>query len=537
MELRDNPGVEDSSAASPFEELRGVHIGQAWGMASRLTRCSADADDVMQDAFIVAWKKRDRIPENPWPWFCAVITNCARNRLRKNARVQPMPDLDPEAYTDDATGPDQLAHNAELRAEVIDALQELKPGEHEAVALCVLGGLSHTEASDVTGANVNTIKARVRRGLQNLRDKLGGRRGSVEAFLALPVLPHPSGGLEVAVSRWTSVAKAGGATSWVPQVTATQLTAGAGMLALVVVGAVLVLTNPQGEEPEFTPPPAVAEGDPPPRTSSEDADGPAPGAEPDRDASEPADTVGDGVNPDGGAGNGRGGAGNNSEADGGDSGNTFRDPETGALMEVVEGTDPGQMSGGGHISWRGTAIVREDGWRIAHGRWQYFYENGQVREEGEMVHGKKQGEWVFNHKNGQLADRTHWHENKKHGAWESYNEDGVLTARGTSHMGKATGVKTYYYPDGSVRRTFTYQDGKLDGPVRVFDRNSRLVLETPYRDGKRNGREIEFNPETSRPLRETTYRNGVKDGVEIKYHYVTGRLLQTRVNQPDPDND
>jgi len=518
VQARDNPGVESTNADSPFEELCGVHIGQAWGMASRLTTCSADADDVMQDALVVAWTKRAVIPPDPWPWFCTVITNCARNHQRKNARVRPMPDIDPDSSVDDYARPESAAQADELRIRIHNALSELSTEEHEAVALCLLGGLSHAEASKATGTNLNTIKARVRRGTERLRKKLKHRPEGIEAFLALPALPPPSGGLNNAVSRWTGIAKSAAPVSFLPRLTATQMVVAGFVAATLMVGMLLLALNLSDtgqkeldvsrQNPQL---PLDAGGTEEPQDSSrplpdqvtpENNGNEAESAQPDDPGTEAATP------------------GEPPAEDTTDSSNgTGTEPE---LFPIFDKHPSGALRSAGYF-------VKTDTGNFVHGHWQYFYPSGELVDEGDYVMGAKQGTWKHYYRNSTVASIGNYVDNKKHGLWQFYREDNSPEAQGEFLEDEQSGTWTYYFPGGEICQTVVWLNGKRNGWCRRFDLNGTLVFETEYADDMRNGMHIEYDPLTRRERRESRYVNGVKHGVEIIHDPYTGGLLKSAV--------
>lgn len=514
--MRDNPGVRGSSADSPFEELCGVHIGQAWGMASRLTTCSADADDVMQDALVVAWTKRAMIPPEPWPWFCAVITNCARNHQRKNARVKPMPYIDPDSRSDSAAHPARALQADELRAELQAAISELSPEEHEVVALCVLGGLTQQEASKATGVNINTVKARVRRGTERLREKLKHRPSGVEAFLALPAFPLPSGGLERAVSRWVSVAKNGGPISYLPRLTIPQLAVAGCLLVAFIVAVVVLALNPPGADSETEKVTGAELIEPLPE----------PPDQPDQQTAAP----------DGPHQPARPGA--NQEAvdiAAGGAGHTFPDSHPDAPDETAVPVKPEEsdqllyMSDkypSGELRSEGTVLKTADGYFV-HGHWKYYYRDGTLQDEGEYIRGSKQGTWKKYHQNTVCASQGTFVDDQKHGLWEYFRPDGSLLVRGECFRGEKNGTWTGYFASGNICETTVWQHNARNGWRRRYDGAGRLILDTAFADNRKNGQEIEYDPATRRPRKETSYFNGLKHGLAVVYDPATGYVMES----------
>jgi RNA polymerase sigma factor (sigma-70 family) len=493
----------DISATGSFDELCSAHATRAWGFASRLTQCSADADDVMQDAFVVAWRKRDLIPVEPWPWFCTVVSNCARNHRRKTGKVQRMASIESVAPEDSGEIPARAAEINELRTELVAALNELGPEEHQAVALCVLGGLTQAAASELTGTNLNTIKARVRRGLDRLREKLKNRPDSIEAFLALPVLPFPPDTLEGAVSRWSETAKG---------TESTGVLAGASLSKSVLLGCVLLLVVGTGLNIGFNlmdfgrESPAVGAVGP----AGDGSDSGAP----------PADStaVGGPLQP----------------VDRKPAGSTPGEPDPGASFAIDPLPPERRPAGGaeqelmvtkklypsGELEVQGTAL-KTSGEPLNHGHFIAYYETGQMKAEYSYVRGALEGTWSAFYPDGRLSYRGEYAADRKHGFWTYYRADGTTETSGEYFDDNKVGTWTTFYPSGDHERLDHYVRGVLSGLRKEYDQSGALFQTTEYADNKKNGLQLEYDPASGSIVRETRFEAGQKHGLERLFDPVT----------------
>lgn len=157
-----------------FAELVRLHAPVAHRVAYLITRSAADADDALQDGTVKAYYALDRFrPDRPFrPWFVTIVSNEARNRARSGARREALrlrvaPDVPPPDPADDAVasvqGEELLSH--------VDAL----PGRlRAAVALRYVVGLSERETAAALGIRRGTVKSRVSRGLERIRQSLEG---------------------------------------------------------------------------------------------------------------------------------------------------------------------------------------------------------------------------------------------------------------------------------------------------------------------------------------------------------------------------
>lgn len=211
---------------------------RGWRLACSLLRNSADAEDAVQQAFLVALRKPDDIPrDDPWPWFATVIALEARNVRRRYQRPQVSIDAgeEPMQLPDHRHTPaeDSLA-SRELAQQLAVALDELPGDEREALVLTQLGGMSYAESARALDVPLGTFNHRVSRGLQKLRKRMGA--GDAAVLGCLPLLPvdEPPATLEPFLE--SKLAAAGG--SAVP---ATVIIAGIAMKKTVLLVSLLVL--------------------------------------------------------------------------------------------------------------------------------------------------------------------------------------------------------------------------------------------------------------------------------------------------------
>ena len=171
---------------------------RAWRLAYALMRNAHDAEDVVQESFVVAALRRDRIPtDDPWPWFATVVTNVARNARR--TRRKHMHDDPPEVPAPPT--------DADLSVLVAEALAQLPEPERDALACTHLSGLTQAQAAEALDVPTGTIATRVRSGLVKLREKLGMGEKEVVLGIGIMFIPQPTGGIQVATQRWVQTAQ------------------------------------------------------------------------------------------------------------------------------------------------------------------------------------------------------------------------------------------------------------------------------------------------------------------------------------------
>jgi RNA polymerase sigma-70 factor (ECF subfamily) len=227
---------------------------QAWRTAYVMLSNAADADDLLQQAFLVAWRKAEQAPrDNAWPWLAAIIANEARNFRRKRSRCSG-PGLDSVSEPAMDNEPDKQLQRAELAALVHVCLAELGEDQRIAIVLTHLSGLSQAQAAEALGVPLNTLKARVRRGLDSLREALGKNAPGLEGTLkSLPVAP-PVGGFIAAKAAWSaslaSNMAVAGATTTAGATVSVNLLVAASVTVLVLVAGIAGYALQQSETPK-----------------------------------------------------------------------------------------------------------------------------------------------------------------------------------------------------------------------------------------------------------------------------------------------
>ncbi len=161
-----------------FPEFLSHHQDLVYGVARRMTRNPADAEDLAQAAFIRAYRAlRGYEPQRRRElrargWLVSIVANLGRNRARR--QPAPMIDLDDVAglLPDQGPGPDGIAAVRESARRWRARLDALPPRYGRAVELRHVSGLSYPELAQALGRPVNTVKSDVHRGIAMLREAL-----------------------------------------------------------------------------------------------------------------------------------------------------------------------------------------------------------------------------------------------------------------------------------------------------------------------------------------------------------------------------
>lgn len=156
--------------AEAFRTLVERHVAAVTGVARRMLRDDAEAEDVAQEAFLRLWRSGSAIEVGPAgvrPWLRRVVSNLCIDRLRGSARLTVTDDVPEQAEE-----PGQLAglENAELSARVDGALKLLPERQRLALTLFHFEGLSQNEvaaAMEISDEAVELLLARARRALKS----------------------------------------------------------------------------------------------------------------------------------------------------------------------------------------------------------------------------------------------------------------------------------------------------------------------------------------------------------------------------------
>ena len=145
----------------------------AYGLAYRVLRDSALAEDAVQEAFITVWRTAGTyISERgkPRTWLLTLVHRRAVDLVRREQRRR-MPDAAQEPAPATPAAEDEATVRERRRA-VQAALTQLPADQREALELAYYGGLTQTELAQHLGVPLGTVKSRMFAGLRRLGDLL-----------------------------------------------------------------------------------------------------------------------------------------------------------------------------------------------------------------------------------------------------------------------------------------------------------------------------------------------------------------------------
>lgn len=149
-----------------FEQLLRRHQGMVRAQLRRLLHGDEmAADDLAQEAFVVAWKKLDQFRGDAKfsTWLYRIAYTCFLQSYRKNAgRSDTQEDVDADLMP-------TYSSTVDLQMDIERAMQRLSAGEQAVLLHCVQMGLSHDEAAYVLAMPLGTVKSHANRGKTKLQ--------------------------------------------------------------------------------------------------------------------------------------------------------------------------------------------------------------------------------------------------------------------------------------------------------------------------------------------------------------------------------
>ena len=172
-------------AKDEFESEALRHLDALYRTALRMTRSEADAEDLVQETYIRAFRFREQftLGTNMKAWLFRILTNTFINTYRRKAAQPEVTDLEGvdesslyRRMADDraaSTSPDPETEllNSVVDTEVTDALEEL-PEKFRTAVLLDVEGFSYKEIAEMLGIPIGTVMSRLHRGRKFLQKRL-----------------------------------------------------------------------------------------------------------------------------------------------------------------------------------------------------------------------------------------------------------------------------------------------------------------------------------------------------------------------------
>jgi RNA polymerase sigma-70 factor (ECF subfamily) len=164
-----------TTTAERFEAFVVPEVDVLLRVAKSLTRHTQDAEDLVQDTLLRAYRSMDTFDgSHPRSWLLTIMRNAEINRHRRQRpRLLTEAEMDgPDAVGDDGATAETKALASTFDAAVVEALNALPDTFREAVELIDLRGLTYAEAAAATGVAEGTLMSRAHRGRRRMRTRL-----------------------------------------------------------------------------------------------------------------------------------------------------------------------------------------------------------------------------------------------------------------------------------------------------------------------------------------------------------------------------
>lgn len=180
--------MPDQSRVVRFEEIALPHLGAAYNLARWLVQNEADAQDIVQEAYLRAFKFFSGYHGgDARAWLMTIVRNTCYTWLQQNRVLRsadPIEDKLDELGMD-FSDPEMLLVQTVDAQMVRQALQELPVEFREVVVLREMEGFSYKEIANVVDIPIGTVMSRLKRGRNRLHALLVSRMGK-EASIELP---------------------------------------------------------------------------------------------------------------------------------------------------------------------------------------------------------------------------------------------------------------------------------------------------------------------------------------------------------------
>ncbi|WP_200799363.1 RNA polymerase sigma factor SigE [Williamsia sterculiae] len=180
----------DGALMPSWDELVREHADRVYRLAFRLSGNAQDAEDLTQETFIRVFRSLQNYRPGTFEgWLHRITTNLFLDMVRRRAkiRMEALPE-DYERVPGNSPDPEQVYHDANLDPDLQSALDSLAPEFRATVVLCDIEGLSYEEIATTLGVKLGTVRSRIHRGRQALREHLAAQgHHDVKSVAAGPV--------------------------------------------------------------------------------------------------------------------------------------------------------------------------------------------------------------------------------------------------------------------------------------------------------------------------------------------------------------
>ena len=181
---------------SEFEQVALVHIDSVYNVALRLTRNTSDAEDLVQETYLKAFRffAKFQAGTNCKAWLLKILTNLFNNKYRQRIKEPPQVSYDEveedflysrllKETLEPNENPEQILFSQIVEDDVKKVMDNLPEEFRMVVILSFIEDCSYKEIAEIMDTNIGTVKSRLHRGRMMLQKSLyeyGKKRGFVK---------------------------------------------------------------------------------------------------------------------------------------------------------------------------------------------------------------------------------------------------------------------------------------------------------------------------------------------------------------------
>lgn len=169
--------MEAEAQSARFQELVLPHLDAAYNLARWLVKNASDAEDLVQEACLRAWKAFGGFRgTDARGWLLTIVRNACFTWLRATRRFEPI-EFDEELHSgqNSPPGPAELLAQQTAHATLEQALAELPTEFREVIVLRELEQMSYKEIGEIAGVPIGTVMSRLARARARLQARLAAR--------------------------------------------------------------------------------------------------------------------------------------------------------------------------------------------------------------------------------------------------------------------------------------------------------------------------------------------------------------------------
>lgn len=163
----------DRAALQHVYEMTSAKL---FGICLRICGDREAAEDVLQDVYVKVWRRAasfDAQRASPISWLAIIARNAAVDWRRTQSHHSSADEHAMAQVPDDGPLADAILEQSEARDLLLSCLDGLETEQASAIRHTFLGGLTYSELADRLRIPLGTIKSRIRRGMQGLKECLG----------------------------------------------------------------------------------------------------------------------------------------------------------------------------------------------------------------------------------------------------------------------------------------------------------------------------------------------------------------------------